>query len=91
MLSGGGSQQTTAPAREGVPSDATGTFVIAHEVGHHVQNLIGLLPKVQRAQAQADEQTGNAISAHRTYGRLSRCTKCEMRLRKFQLFRDQII
>ena len=37
MLSGGGSQQTTAPAREGVPSDATGTFVIAHEVGHHAE------------------------------------------------------
>ncbi|MBV8341784.1 MAG: neutral zinc metallopeptidase, partial [Gammaproteobacteria bacterium] len=27
MLSGGGSQQATAPAREGVPADATGTFV----------------------------------------------------------------
>ena len=26
-------------------------YVIAHEVGHHVQNLIGLLPKVQAAQA----------------------------------------
>ena len=145
MLSGGGSQQATAPAREGVPADATGTFVakvlgetedvwsqvlpqqtgvqyqkpilvlfsgstpsgcgmarsamgpfycpldhkvyldttffqdmerrlggggafpdayvIAHEVGHHVQNLIGLLPKVQRAEAQADEPTANAISA----------------------------
>lgn len=38
-------------------------YVIAHEVGHHVQNLIGLLPKVQRAQAQADtREQANAIS-----------------------------
>ncbi|HKM62931.1 MAG TPA: neutral zinc metallopeptidase [Acidisphaera sp.] len=37
-------------------------YVIAHEVGHHVQNLIGLLPKVQRAQLQADAKTANAIS-----------------------------
>jgi len=28
-------------------------YVIAHEVGHHVQNLLGILPKVQRAQQAA--------------------------------------
>jgi predicted metalloprotease len=28
-------------------------YVIAHEVGHHVQNLLGLLPKVQQAQQNA--------------------------------------
>ena len=37
-------------------------YVIAHEVGHHIQNLLGLLAKVQRARAQADERTSNAIS-----------------------------
>jgi predicted metalloprotease len=37
-------------------------YVIAHEVGHHVQNLIGLLPKVQRAQEQADKRTANGLS-----------------------------
>ncbi|MFC0217737.1 hypothetical protein FHS82_000168 [Pseudochelatococcus lubricantis] len=31
-------------------------YVIAHEVGHHVQNLLGILPKVQRAQQQAGSQ-----------------------------------
>lgn len=31
-------------------------YVIAHEVGHHVQNLVGLLPKVQAAEKQADQQ-----------------------------------
>lgn len=37
-------------------------YVIAHEVGHHVQNLLGVLPKVQRAEQQADKRTANALS-----------------------------
>ena len=37
-------------------------YVIAHEVGHHVQNLIGLLPKVQQAEAQTDKRGANALS-----------------------------
>jgi predicted metalloprotease len=37
-------------------------YVIAHEVGHHVQNLIGLLPKVQQAQRQSDKRTANDLS-----------------------------
>jgi predicted metalloprotease len=37
-------------------------YVIAHEVGHHVQNLIGLLPKVQAAQARADTRAANDMS-----------------------------
>ena len=37
-------------------------YVIAHEVGHHVQNLIGLLPKVMQAEQQADKTDANALS-----------------------------
>jgi len=34
-------------------------YVIAHEVGHHVQNLLGILPKVQQAQQGMDKASAN--------------------------------
>ena len=37
-------------------------YVIAHEVGHHVQNLVGLLPTVQEAKAHSDQQRANGLS-----------------------------
>lgn len=37
-------------------------YVIAHEVGHHVQNLLGLTTKVQREQAQASRVEANNLS-----------------------------
>ena len=36
-------------------------YVIAHEVGHHVQNLLGLLPKVQEAQKAMGEAEKNSL------------------------------
>ena len=36
-------------------------YVIAHEVGHHVQNLLGILPKVQRMQQSMDRTDSNSI------------------------------
>jgi hypothetical protein len=38
-------------------------YVISHEYGHHIENLLGILPKVQRAQQAADSQAeANALS-----------------------------
>ena len=36
-------------------------YVIAHEVGHHVQNLLGLLPKVQQAQRGMGQADANGL------------------------------
>ena len=43
--------------RLGAPGD------IAHEVGHHVQNLMGIAEKVHRLQRQGSKTEGNALSA----------------------------
>ena len=36
-------------------------YVIAHEVGYHVQNLLGILPKVQQAQQSLDKVEANQV------------------------------
>lgn len=38
-------------------------YVIAHEIGHHIENLLGILPKVQQAQRAASSKAeANALS-----------------------------
>jgi predicted metalloprotease len=48
--------------RLGAPGDFAQAYVIAHEVGHHVQNLLGIAEKVNRLQRQVSETEGNALS-----------------------------
>ncbi|MGD9913959.1 MAG: neutral zinc metallopeptidase [Rhizobiaceae bacterium] len=42
--------------------DFAQAYVIAHEVGHHVQNLTGILPKFNQARQQMTEAEANAMS-----------------------------
>ncbi len=44
------------------PGDFAQAYVIAHEVGHHVQNLLGIAAKVQVARSRATEAQANALS-----------------------------
>ncbi len=46
----------------GAPGDSAQAYVIAHEVGHHVQNLLGIAERVTQTRSQVSEEEGNALS-----------------------------
>ncbi len=46
----------------GAPGEFARAYVIAHEVGHHVQNLLGVLPKVDQARSRLSEAEANKLS-----------------------------
>ena len=48
--------------RLGAPGDFAQAYVIAHEIGHHVQNLLGISDQVRNLQQRSDERQANALS-----------------------------
>jgi predicted metalloprotease len=56
----------------GKACDFAEAYVIAHEVGHHVQNLLGILPQVQNAQRAA----GSKAEANRIQVRVELQADC---------------
>jgi predicted metalloprotease len=49
-------------SRFGAPGDFAQAYVVAHEVGHHVQNLMGIAKQVNEAQQRAGKAEANALS-----------------------------
>jgi uncharacterized protein len=44
------------------PGDFAQAYVIAHEIGHHVQNVLGIMEKVQSSQQRSNESDAKALS-----------------------------
>ena len=48
--------------RLGAPGEFAQAYVVAHEVGHHVQNLLGIMEKVDGIRSRSDRAQANALS-----------------------------
>ena len=46
----------------GAPGQFAHAYVIGHEVGHHVQNLLGIIDRVDAARSRSSEADSNALS-----------------------------
>ncbi|WP_120499665.1 neutral zinc metallopeptidase [Roseovarius sp. EL26] len=53
---------TTLSQQLGARGDFAAAYVIAHEVAHHVQNELGILPEVHRARQRATQVQANALT-----------------------------
>ncbi len=53
---------TTLSQQLGARGDFAAAYVIAHEVAHHVQNELGILPQVSRARQAAGQAEANALT-----------------------------
>lgn len=52
----------TMKSKLGAPGDFAQAYVIAHEVGHHVQHVLGISGKVQAMRSRLSERENNALS-----------------------------
>jgi predicted metalloprotease len=52
----------TLARRMGAPGDFAQAYVVAHEVGHHVQNLMGVTGRVDAMRGRVSQQQMNALS-----------------------------
>lgn len=52
----------TLKNRLGAPGEFAQAYVIAHEVGHHIQNLMGTTTKLDQARSRVSERDANALS-----------------------------
>lgn len=57
-----GEQNNTELTRRDQAGDFAQAYVIAHEVGHHVQTLLGISQQVNQARSQVSEVQGNQLS-----------------------------
>ena len=48
--------------QHGAPGDFAQAYVIAHEIGHHVQTLLGISEKVHSARMRVSQMEGNKLS-----------------------------
>ena len=53
---------TTMHRRLGASGDFAAAYVVAHEIGHHVQNELGILAESTRIRQQVSQEESNAIS-----------------------------
>ena len=57
-----GEKNTTELARRDQAGDFAQAYVVAHEVGHHLQTLLGISEQVQKARNQANKVQSNQLS-----------------------------
>ena len=48
--------------RFGAPGDFAQAYVVAHEIGHHIQRQLGTMDRVDSARGRVSEQEGNDLS-----------------------------
>ena len=62
-----GEQNQTELSRQDQAGDFAQAYVIAHEVGHHVQNLLGISSQVQQARSRASQVQGISFQSGKSF------------------------